>query len=102
MAETNLIFSRTFARRFVFSLAAIALVTALAWHMYRNQVTRAFDQLHIHLLISAHSLDSTGIFTWSILGLLSSACCLLQVILNAFALGCAGFNTYLGPLRPSF
>eukprot|EP00547_Thalassionema_nitzschioides_P011021 CAMPEP_0194256476 /NCGR_PEP_ID=MMETSP0158-20130606/36780_1 /TAXON_ID=33649 /ORGANISM="Thalassionema nitzschioides, Strain L26-B" /LENGTH=275 /DNA_ID=CAMNT_0038995169 /DNA_START=1 /DNA_END=825 /DNA_ORIENTATION=- len=39
---------------------------------------------------------------WSILGLLSSACCAIQIILNAFSLGCAGFNTILGPLRPMF
>ena len=36
------------------------------------------------------------------MGLLSSACCLIQVGLNLFSLGCAGFNTYLGPLRPVF
>ncbi len=37
---------------------------------------------------------------WSALGLLSSSCCLLQLALNAVSVGCAGFNTYLGPLRP--
>ena len=37
---------------------------------------------------------------WSLLGLLSSSCCALQLLLNAFSFGCAGFNTYLGPLRP--
>ncbi|GFH55806.1 copper-transporting ATPase-like protein [Chaetoceros tenuissimus] len=39
---------------------------------------------------------------WSILGLLSSACCAIQIILNAFSMGCASFNTVLGPLRPMF
>ena len=36
----------------------------------------------------------------SVLGLLSSSCCALQLVLNAFSVGCAGFNTYLGPARP--
>ena len=31
---------------------------------------------------------------------LSSACCALQLFLNLFSVGCAGFNTVLGPLRP--
>ena len=35
-----------------------------------------------------------------VLGLLSSSCCALQLALNAFSVGCAGFNTYLGPARP--
>eukprot|EP00045_Choanoeca_perplexa_P001261 m.18611 g.18611 ORF g.18611 m.18611 type:complete len:426 (+) comp10835_c0_seq1:134-1411(+) len=39
------------------------------------------------------------------LGMLSSSCCLLQLLLNGLAMldlfhmGCAGFNTVLGPLR---
>ena len=37
---------------------------------------------------------------WSLLGLLSSSCCVLQIILNALSFGCAGFNTVLGPVRP--
>ena len=39
---------------------------------------------------------------WSLLGLLSSSCCALQIMLNAFSFGCAGFNSTLGPLRPTF
>jgi copper chaperone CopZ len=37
-----------------------------------------------------------------LLGLLSSSCCVLQLILNALSFGCAGFNNVLGPLRPMF
>jgi copper chaperone CopZ len=37
-----------------------------------------------------------------ILPLLASACCFLQLAMNMFALGCAGFNTVLGPIRPYF
>ena len=39
---------------------------------------------------------------WSAASLLSSSCCALQLALNAFSLGCAGFNTILGPWRPVF
>lgn len=38
---------------------------------------------------------------WSLLGLLSSSCCALQLILNSMSMGCAGFNTILGPIRPT-
>mmetsp|Transcript_40905 Transcript_40905/g.59774 ORF Transcript_40905/g.59774 Transcript_40905/m.59774 type:complete len:441 (-) Transcript_40905:248-1570(-) len=38
------------------------------------------------------------------LPLLSSSCCAIQLLLNAISagLGCVGFNSYLGPLRPYF
>ncbi|KAG0344127.1 hypothetical protein BG004_004714 [Podila humilis] len=35
------------------------------------------------------------------LGLLSSSCCVIQLVLNAFSIGCAGFSV-LTPLRPVF
>ncbi|KAF9310961.1 hypothetical protein BG003_007932 [Podila horticola] len=34
-------------------------------------------------------------------GLLSSSCCVVQLVLNAFSIGCAGFSV-LTPLRPVF
>ncbi|GMI57040.1 hypothetical protein TeGR_g3421 [Tetraparma gracilis] len=34
------------------------------------------------------------------LSFLASSCCLLQVLLNALSVGCAGFNAVLGPARP--
>lgn len=39
-----------------------------------------------------------------LLPMLSSACCSIQLLINALigAGGCAGFNAYLGPLRPFF
>ncbi|KAL3928784.1 MAG: hypothetical protein SGARI_004937 [Bacillariaceae sp.] len=39
-----------------------------------------------------------------VLPLLSSSCCLVQLLINAMvgAGGCAGFNTILGPVRPIF
>jgi copper chaperone CopZ len=32
-------------------------------------------------------------------GLLASSCCVVQLVLNIFSIGCAGFNTILGPYR---
>jgi hypothetical protein len=43
-----------------------------------------------------------SLFDNLLLPLLASACCLLQLGLNVLAVGCAGFNTILGPLRPYF
>ena len=39
---------------------------------------------------------------WSVLAMFASACCLLQLLLNLLSIGCAGFNTALGPWRPTF
>lgn len=39
---------------------------------------------------------------WALLGLLSSSCCALQIILNAASFGCSGVNAFLGPMRPTF
>ena len=36
------------------------------------------------------------------LGLLSSACCVVQILLGLLSFGCAGLNTVLGPWRPTF
>ena len=35
-------------------------------------------------------------------GLLISSCCLIQLFLNLFGIGCAGLNTLLSPYRPLF
>lgn len=58
---------------------------------------RGYQYLLDRLMRGAH-----GMMWWSVFGLLSSSCCALQLILNIFNFGCAGFNTYLGPLRPFF
>lgn len=71
-----------------------------------------FGVLHVlagsFLSTTAQKPSATGLvpnFVSNIvLPLLSSACCSIQLIINAFASagGCAGFNSYLGPLRPYF
>ncbi|CAF0803178.1 unnamed protein product [Adineta ricciae] len=35
-------------------------------------------------------------------GLLISSCCVIQLLLNLFGIGCAGLNTFLLPYRPIF
>jgi hypothetical protein len=37
---------------------------------------------------------------WFLMGMLSSSCCIVQLVLSALSFGCAGFNTWLGPVRP--
>jgi copper chaperone CopZ len=58
---------------------------------------RTYDVLLDSLMRGAHRM-----MWWSVFGLLSSSCCALQLVLNIFNFGCAGFNTYLGPVRPVF
>lgn len=73
-----------FAQRFVGTILALSFLTLLPQ-------SRALLQLKV----LAERLE------WSfVLGLLSSSCCALQLVLNLFSVGCAGFNTVLGPLRP--
>jgi len=51
-------------------------------------------------LITNHLLTTNNVW-WFGLGLASSSCCAIQLILNALSVGCAGFNTILGPIRPT-
>lgn len=39
---------------------------------------------------------------WTLLSLLSSSCCVIQLALNMLSVGCAGFNSVLGPARSFF
>lgn len=60
--------------------------------------TVPWDSIH-----SYHPSSRNNLLFNAILPTLSSACCWIQMILNSLtAIGCAGFNTYLGPLRPFF
>lgn len=84
----HLIWQPGFGRNFAvsFGAAAALLVLAASPRTVRLPV----------LVPPARRLE-----VWSALGLASSSCCLLQLVLNAFSFGCAGFNTLLGPLRPA-
>jgi len=58
----------------------------------------------LHCSLAMGEEQTAGVFTKNILlPLLSSSCCSIQLIINAITgLGCAGFNTLLGPLRSYF
>jgi copper chaperone CopZ len=84
-ARGYLLWDEGFAPRYV---AATALLAALA-------ITAPPSRLLGPLQSLARRLE-----WWGALGLLSSSCCALQLLLNLASVGCAGFNTYLGPLRP--
>jgi copper chaperone CopZ len=62
------------------------------FHVYRDTVTLYFSS----------SILGNSWITNVCLPLLSSACCAIQLLLNVMGVGCGGFNTYLGPIRPYF
>ena len=82
-----LVYDDGFVQEFLVSATALAGVAAAL--SYNEIVVQA-------------TMSKLGALGWGVLGLLSSACCLFQVILNALSVGCAGFNNVLGPLRPHF
>lgn len=87
--DEHLIWSENFAPQFALATTACAAAALLISHspLGRSGVAAASE-----LLVRSD--------LWSIIGLLSSSCCLLQLVLNACSIGCAGFNTVLGPARP--
>ncbi|KAF9569548.1 hypothetical protein EC968_002555 [Mortierella alpina] len=50
---------------------------------------------------SSSSSSSWSYLSAAAIGLLSSSCCVIQLVLNVFSIGCAGFSI-LTPLRPFF
>jgi len=77
---------------FGFVIHAAMQVPALAlW------VDTLMQQIHFQFLEATDYLA-----WWSVLAMFASACCLLQLLLNLLSIGCAGFNTVLGPWRPTF
>ena len=59
--------------------------------------------LDIYYSIKEYMLQLCSQFAWwTLLGLLSSSCCAIQILLNALSFGCAGFNNVLGQIRPTF
>jgi len=94
-----LIWDEGFALRFFVCLLAIIASVAGAAQVQEVQllVWEAYQEMLFRLMDGASRMA-----WWSVIGLLSSSCCALQLLLNAVNFGCAGFNTTLGPLRPFF
>jgi copper chaperone CopZ len=88
-----------FALRVLYHWLAFVSVTAIVAEipLLREAAQDVYFQLNDWMLATAHRYA-----WWSLLALLSSSCCALQIILNCMSLGCAGFNTVLGPVRPIF
>ena len=95
-AEEHLVWSPGFAPQFSMAAAtgAVAVLVLSQSGVISQSGASAWYPLYDNLFVR------TGL--WSVAGLLSSSCCLLQVMLNSFSIGCAGFNTVLGPVRPYF
>ena len=75
----------------------------------KNMKTKDHEETTVttsETLLSAEGQDDTLVKAGVVAGLLSSSCCLLQLLLNALSwfnvmhVGCAGFNKILGPPRP--
>ena len=97
--QQYLITDNDFAHRLSLNLVLMSAILAGCTYI---------QPLHDHSIDIYHYMNDYMMQTanrlawWSLLGLLSSSCCALQILLNALSFGCAGFNTVLGPLRPTF
>lgn len=96
-----LIWSQGFLQQFGFITAALL---GLHWTGVAGRMGAFLSQgWHSHLSGPLQSVLATSVPN-VLLPLLSSSCCLLQLMINALvgAGGCAGFNSLLGPVRPMF
>lgn len=86
-----------FGHRFLLSLAGLLVTALLALSSWQVQqyAWEIYQEMLFWFMDGAHRMA-----WWSVIGLLSSSCCALQLLLNMLNFGCAGFNTVLGPLRP--
>mmetsp|Transcript_8828 Transcript_8828/g.14561 ORF Transcript_8828/g.14561 Transcript_8828/m.14561 type:complete len:277 (-) Transcript_8828:258-1088(-) len=78
-------------------IAMVAAMGIVYLHRpYREYVINAYFAINERMMAVANRYA-----WWSMLGLLSSSCCALQIVLNAVSLGCSGINNFLGPFRPT-
>jgi copper chaperone CopZ len=93
-----LVWSPGVPARIAASYVLIAITIAvLARSPAQHAVERAAVATQEVLLHSAHRAGY-----WTLISLLSSSCCVIQLALNMLSVGCAGFNSILGPARPFF
>jgi hypothetical protein len=101
VASYYLIWSQGFLPKFGLMTASLL---GLHWAGIAGRMGVALSQgWHTHLSGPLQTVLASTVPN-VLLPLLSSSCCLLQLIINALvgAGGCAGFNTLLGPVRPMF
>ena len=96
-----LIWSKGFLPKF--GLVA-AILLGLHWAGIAGHIGLSLSRVwHTHLSGAWQNVLAKCVPNF-VLPLLSSSCCLVQLMINALvgAGGCAGFNTILGPVRPTF
>jgi hypothetical protein len=83
--DAHLIWSRGFLRHFSSSVVGLLAVATAAYNVpsLRMFLEDAEASFRLKLLSTAH-----GLAWWSVVGALSSSCCLVQVVLNLAAVGC--------------
>lgn len=84
-----------FVRELMIWLAVMSVFVVACATVRQEWALISYHQIQDWMLQLAHSYA-----WWSVIGLLSSSCCAIQLILNAMSVGCAGFNTAIGPWRP--
>ncbi|CAD7925268.1 unnamed protein product [Amoebophrya sp. A120] len=91
-------------REKLFLLCYWIAIDALVYHVVRTtpEYLEFVEDVYISLQQDLLQPVVHQFALYSLLPLLSSACCAFQLLLNAFSIGCAGFNTVLGPVRPFF
>ena len=95
--KAHLLWSPGFAKTLVSSMVTLGFCCYVGYSS--PSVSTVFmdveEGFRMLLLHQAHRFA-----LWGVLSLLSSSCCLIQLVLNAFSIGCAGMNTWMGPMRP--
>ena len=93
-----LLWSPGFGRALVLSAELEVVLVAVVTRVpaLREAGGDLLNTAQLFLLDSAHALA-----WWSVIALLASACCVVQLLLAAASLGCSGLNSVLGPARPA-
>jgi hypothetical protein len=97
-----LVWSPNFWRKMLLSMA-FWLARQYSYYAWNNHITQSSRwMMSISSKFHAcHGHKSSPTYSFA-LSLLSSSCCAIQLIINALTgWGCAGFNSYLGPIRPA-
>ena len=94
-SSLHLIHSKGFLKKYVIGNLVVILMLSIVYTSFREQALDVFEEIKLVLLKYCHSKGM-----WTLISLLSSSCCIIQIALSSFSFGCAGFNTVLGPARP--
>jgi len=95
--NAHLVWSQGFAQSLLSSLATLsfAAYACSTSDTIRSSLVDLEEMIRFAMLKEAHRWA-----LWGVLSLLSSSCCLIQILLSTFSVGCAGLNLWIGPWRP--